>query len=719
MAMRQRRPPGAPRRLEGCKNARTTILNVRRLLNRFEQSRPQRRVVRSQTAGRVFDGQRRPSGGGWLRLEGTAAILAARMRPGRGAEGSAGAGRPRRQAWPPALAGPARSELTSGCADTSGGFTARTRGAHRGRRSSQGRVLPADDDNVVIDAREGSTRFEEASWRRAIRLAGSCPSPARWRAPGCVLPSAALAAPGDFASSFEPGDPQPAWIDTVEGDRASGVAGPARPPGEIPGNQTDKVIAVRASARERGLRRGRGEPRRRLAADEVARLRAHRLGRVRVLRAVRGRPLRADVGQRRGGARPARLDALGLERRHDLDRARRAVGPGLRGALPDQGVPVQQHDRVPPLPARLHRQPRRRPDPARRGPALQRRHLSPAALRPPEPHRQRPARRLRREVRRRLHRAEGAALRRHAHRRRPRLHLQQGLRRRRAGAPAQRALLRRLSRLRRGRPALPEHVRRGRPRVHRRHVSERPRRDRPARRDAQPARPGRLQDALHEPVELQALAHRRGRGRQDDRPRADRLRQPGRPDGVRRLVRRHPHRGGPGAPRALAALGLGRHEPRHPLDQQLLARQQHPRHRGAARLQLLDPGDERRQPELALRLPPRQQRGEQADARRVRGEPRAEPVDGRAPDVPGHALEGGGRAAAGARRARARVPPRGRDHLAAPLRREVRERDQDGHRAHQPRGAVPLHVPRRRVEPRLRQRQRRRVADDRSRRTAS
>ena len=264
------------------------------------------------------------------------------------------------------------------------------------------------------------------STRRFLSIAGALAG--AW----LVLPSAALAAPGDFASSFEPGDPQPAWIDTVEGDRASGVAGPARPPGEIPGNQTDKVIAVRASAQnegsgEVGENLVDGSPQTKWLA-----LRAHRLGGVRVLRAVRGRPLRADVGQRRGGARPARLDALGLERRHDLDRARRAVGPGLRGALPDQGVPVQQHDRVPPLPARLHRQPRRRPDPARRGPALQRRHLSPAALRPPEPHRQRPARRLRREVRRRLHRAEGAALRRHAHRRRPRLHLQQGLRRRRA-----------------------------------------------------------------------------------------------------------------------------------------------------------------------------------------------------------------------------------------------------------------------------------------------
>ena len=72
-----------------------------------------------------------------------------------------------------------------------------------------------------------------------------------------------------------------------------------------------------------------------------------------------------------------------------------------------------------------------------------------------------------------------------------------------------RALLPDLSRLRARRPQLPEHVRRRRPRVHRRHLPQRPRGDGPARRDAEPAGPGRLEDALHEPVELQALAHRR------------------------------------------------------------------------------------------------------------------------------------------------------------------------------------------------------------------
>src|SRR5829696_920185 len=64
-------------------------------------------------------------------------------------------------------------------------------------------------------------------------------------------PAAAPAASGDFSSSFEPGDPQPAWIDTVEGTRASGVTGPTRSDG-IPGNQTGNVVAVRASGENAG-----------------------------------------------------------------------------------------------------------------------------------------------------------------------------------------------------------------------------------------------------------------------------------------------------------------------------------------------------------------------------------------------------------------------------------------------------------------------------------
>jgi F5/8 type C domain len=59
---------------------------------------------------------------------------------------------------------------------------------------------------------------------------------------------AAFAGPGDFSSSFEAGDPEPTWTNTAE--RASGVSGPPRT--GIPGNQTDKVVAVRASGENSG-----------------------------------------------------------------------------------------------------------------------------------------------------------------------------------------------------------------------------------------------------------------------------------------------------------------------------------------------------------------------------------------------------------------------------------------------------------------------------------
>ncbi|MGH2947566.1 MAG: GH92 family glycosyl hydrolase [Solirubrobacteraceae bacterium] len=67
---------------------------------------------------------------------------------------------------------------------------------------------------------------------------------------GLAAGPAASAGPGDFSSSFEAGDPQPTWTDTVEigadGDkRAAGVRGP-KPTG-IPGNVTDRVVEVRAS----------------------------------------------------------------------------------------------------------------------------------------------------------------------------------------------------------------------------------------------------------------------------------------------------------------------------------------------------------------------------------------------------------------------------------------------------------------------------------------
>ena len=91
------------------------------------------------------------------------------------------------------------------------------------------------------------------------------------------------------------------------------------------------------------------------------------------VRAGQGRALRARLGQRRARARPAGLDAPGLQRRHDVDDARHAGRPVVHRALPDEAVPGRQRPGLPVLPARHHAQPRRRHRPARRVAALERR----------------------------------------------------------------------------------------------------------------------------------------------------------------------------------------------------------------------------------------------------------------------------------------------------------------------------------------------------------
>ncbi|GAA4014073.1 hypothetical protein GCM10022232_65780 [Streptomyces plumbiresistens] len=70
-----------------------------------------------------------------------------------------------------------------------------------------------------------------------------------------ALPEAPAAADRSFASSFETGDPAPDWLNTVDtapdgGKRASGVDGGYST--GIPGNVTDHVTDVRASAENTG-----------------------------------------------------------------------------------------------------------------------------------------------------------------------------------------------------------------------------------------------------------------------------------------------------------------------------------------------------------------------------------------------------------------------------------------------------------------------------------
>src|SRR4051794_35161657 len=119
-------------------------------------------------------------------------------------------------------------------------FGPRRRGHNRG--DQEGRGNPA---GTLITSGGGESEGEGMGrYRRSLA------SVVRWAGTLMTLcwagPPAALAGPGDFYSSFESGDPQPTWTSTPESGKSSGVSGPTRS-GGIPGNQTQNVVAVRAS----------------------------------------------------------------------------------------------------------------------------------------------------------------------------------------------------------------------------------------------------------------------------------------------------------------------------------------------------------------------------------------------------------------------------------------------------------------------------------------
>src|SRR5690348_13825355 len=58
--------------------------------------------------------------------------------------------------------------------------------------------------------------------------------------------AAHAAAATSFRSSFEPDDPQPAWTDTVDGERSSGVDGTVL--AGMPGSLRQHVTAIAANA---------------------------------------------------------------------------------------------------------------------------------------------------------------------------------------------------------------------------------------------------------------------------------------------------------------------------------------------------------------------------------------------------------------------------------------------------------------------------------------
>ncbi|MCX5249612.1 MULTISPECIES: GH92 family glycosyl hydrolase [unclassified Streptomyces] len=93
------------------------------------------------------------------------------------------------------------------------------------------------------------------SWGPAVVLAAAFALAIGSQGAATALPAKAKAAEKGFASSFEAGDPAPDWVNTVDtapggGKRASGVDGGYS--SGIPGNVTDHVTDVRASAENTG-----------------------------------------------------------------------------------------------------------------------------------------------------------------------------------------------------------------------------------------------------------------------------------------------------------------------------------------------------------------------------------------------------------------------------------------------------------------------------------
>ena len=241
-----------------------------------------------------------------------------------------------------------------------------------------------------------------------------------------------IAGAGDFYSSFEDGEPAPTWTNTVEPRERAARASPGPTRDGLPGDVSDKVIAAEAN----GENEGAGEVAENLfdGSSQTKWLVFERTGWVEcelsepvavvhyALVSANDAPGRDPRDWTLSGSNDG-TTWTDLDTQTDQDFTR---------ALPDQGVPLREHDRLHALPPRHHREPRRRHRPARRAPALQRRHRAAPAVRHDQQGRRRPARRLHRQVRRRLHRRQGVRVRRHARGRGPRLLLQQGLRRRRA-----------------------------------------------------------------------------------------------------------------------------------------------------------------------------------------------------------------------------------------------------------------------------------------------
>ena len=404
---------------------------------------------------------------------------------------------------------------------------------------------------------------------------------------------ASAAASQSFFSSFESTDPQPTWTNTAE--RSSGVTGPSdRHPRQRHGQG-------RRGTRERRERRT-GEVKENLVDGDIDRsgcVRADRLGRATSSSAAGRRSSRYALTSANDapGRDPQDWKLQGSNDGTTGRRStRRPTSRSPSASRRKQYAFANDHG-VPALPARHHRQPRRRHHPARRAAALERR---------------RPRRRRRATCAARSATARASGYNAKSgvgltgvralqyggepHRRRPRLLLQQGLRRRRPGhAATTRAVVHDLP----GASSATTCATRARTR---RSTSRSP-----TARTCSDLGAIDQHGADAEPAAARARRRRSTRtsgttsvsrigdvaaGKTIDRILVA-YDNPDGPGRLRRLDRRHRRSAAAAARRARTSVRLGRHHARHELQRQLLARQQLPRDRRAARLQLLDAGDQR------------------------------------------------------------------------------------------------------------------------------
>ena len=189
-----------------------------------------------------------------------------------------------------------------------------------------------------------------------------------------------------FFSSFEPGDPQPAWTSTAE--RTHNVTGSVS--ARLPGSVMDDVTEVQASGdnppsetKERGVDGSASSKWLTFAATGWLQVRlAHPAAVVRyALTSANDAPERDPRDWNLQGSNDG-TNWTTLDTR---------TGQDLGDRFQTTEYAVAQQHRLQLLPARRHGQPRRRHHPARRARALQRRH-DPAAADRHEAHRSAPAR---------------------------------------------------------------------------------------------------------------------------------------------------------------------------------------------------------------------------------------------------------------------------------------------------------------------------------------